>query len=94
MGSAEGVGRRASTHAELEVWKRSSAASMRIFELSKPFPREEMYSLTDQIRRWSRSVTVNITEAWRRFVTICSGVCLIRCIESLLGLTGASRDSQ
>lgn len=66
MGAAEGVGRRATTHAELEVWKRSFAASMRIFELSKAFPREEMYSLTDQIRRSSRSVTVNITEAWRK----------------------------
>lgn len=39
---------------------------MRIFELSKRFPREEMYSLTDQIRRSSRSVCANLAEAWRK----------------------------
>ena len=39
---------------------------MRIFELSKSFPKEETYSLTDQIRRSSRSVCANIAEAWRK----------------------------
>lgn len=39
---------------------------MKVFELSKKFPREEMYSLTDQGRRSSRSVAANITEAWRK----------------------------
>lgn len=39
---------------------------MTVFELSKTFPREEMYSLTDQMRRSSRSVAANITEAWRK----------------------------
>ncbi|MFQ5593085.1 MAG: four helix bundle protein [Anaerolineae bacterium] len=39
---------------------------MRIFEVSKRFPREETYSLTDQIRRASRSVCTNIAEAWRK----------------------------
>jgi four helix bundle protein len=39
---------------------------MAIFELSKKFPREEMYSLADHIRRSSRSVCSNITEAWRK----------------------------
>jgi four helix bundle protein len=39
---------------------------MRIFELSKNFPKEETYSLTDQIRRSSRSVCANIAEAWRK----------------------------
>lgn len=39
---------------------------MAIFELSKTFPREEQYSLTNQIRRSSRSVCSNITEAWRK----------------------------
>ncbi len=39
---------------------------MRIFELSKGFPREETYSLTDQIRRSSRSVCANLAEAWRK----------------------------
>lgn len=37
---------------------------MRIFELSKTFPREETYSLTDQVRRSARSVSTNIAEAW------------------------------
>ena len=39
---------------------------MRIFELTKTFPKEERYSLTDQIRRSSRSVSGNIAEAWRK----------------------------
>ena len=39
---------------------------MKIFELSKSFPKEEKYSLTDQIRRSSRSVSANIAEAWRK----------------------------
>lgn len=39
---------------------------MKIFEVTKTFPREETYSLTDQIRRSSRSVTANIAEAWRK----------------------------
>lgn len=39
---------------------------MQIFEISKSFPKEETYSLTDQIRRSSRSVPANIAEAWRK----------------------------
>jgi len=39
---------------------------MRVFELSKAFPKEETYSLTDQIRRSSRSVCANLAEAWRK----------------------------
>jgi four helix bundle protein len=53
-------------HWELDVYKLSVEAAMRIFELSKKFPKEEMYSLTDQIRRSSRSVSGQIAEAWRR----------------------------
>jgi len=41
-------------------------AAMTIFELSKRFPKEETYSLTDQIRRSSRSVCSNLAEAWRK----------------------------
>ena len=41
-------------------------ASMKLFEISKAFPRVEQYSLTDQIRRSSRSVSANITEAYRK----------------------------
>ena len=55
-----------SSHRELEVWRRAFDASMRIFELSRKFPRDEVYSLTAQIRRSSRSVTTSITEAWRK----------------------------
>lgn len=39
---------------------------MRLFELSKAWPKEERYALTDQIRRSSRSVCANIAEAWRK----------------------------
>ena len=48
------------------VNRMSVEAAMRIFELSKNFPKEETYSLTDQIRRSSRSVSSNIAEAWRK----------------------------
>lgn len=41
-------------------------AAMRIFEVTKQFPREERYSLTDQVRRSSRSVCANLAEAWRK----------------------------
>jgi len=54
------------SHEELEVYRLAFAAACRIFELSKSFPREEIYSLTDQIRRASRSVCTNVSEAWRR----------------------------
>ena len=51
---------------ELRVWKAAMDAAMRIFEVTKRFPPEERYSMTDQIRRSSRSVAANITEAWRK----------------------------
>jgi four helix bundle protein len=54
------------THRDLEVFQRAFAAAMQIFELAKTFPREETYSLTDQIRRSARSVCTNIGEAWRK----------------------------
>ena len=53
-------------HQDLEVYKKAFAAAMRIFDLSKSFPKEEIYSLTDQIRRSSRSVCANLAEAWRK----------------------------
>jgi four helix bundle protein len=53
-------------HWELDVYKLSVEAAMEIFELTKKFPREEMYSLTDQIRRSSRSVSGELAEGWRR----------------------------
>jgi four helix bundle protein len=51
---------------DLEVYQLAMDSAMRIFELSKQFPAEERYSLTDQIRRSSRSVCTNIAEAWRK----------------------------
>jgi four helix bundle protein len=54
------------THRDLIVFQKSFAAGKRIFELSKSFPREEMFSLTDQVHRSSRSVSANIAEAWRK----------------------------
>ncbi len=54
------------SHRDLDVYQLAFDAAMEIFELTKGFPREEIYSLTDQIRRSSRSVCANITEAWRR----------------------------
>lgn len=53
-------------HWQLEVYKLSVDAAMRLFELAKSFPREEMYSLTDQMRRSSRSVSGHVAEGWRR----------------------------
>ena len=54
------------THREFDGYQMAFQAAMEIFELSKRFPREAMYSLTDQIRRSSRSVCANLGEAWRR----------------------------
>ena len=51
---------------ELFAYKKAFELSMQIFELSKNFPKEEKYSLTDQIRRSSRSVCANIAEAYRK----------------------------
>lgn len=60
------MGTKIQTHRDLEVYQKAFAAAMQIFELSKPFPKEEAYSLTDQIRRSSRSVCANLAEAWRK----------------------------
>jgi four helix bundle protein len=57
---------RIKTVRDLKVYKKAFDAAMEIFELSKSFPREELYSLTDQIRRSSRSVCANISEGWRK----------------------------
>lgn len=54
------------THKELNVYNLSFEAGMEVFEISKSFPKEERYSLTDQIRRSSRSVSGNIAEAFRK----------------------------
>lgn len=53
-------------HTELQVYKKAFDVAMAVFEVSKTFPKEETYSLTDQIRRSSRSVCANLAEAWRK----------------------------
>ena len=53
-------------HWQLEVYKLSVNAAMEIFQLSKSFPKEEKYSLTDQIRRSSRSTNICLFEAYRK----------------------------
>jgi four helix bundle protein len=54
------------TFRDLIVYQLSFQLAMEIFELTKTFPKEEKYSLTDQIRRSSRSVSANIAEAWAK----------------------------
>ena len=54
------------SHRELEVYQMAFETAMRVFEVTKRFPLEERYSLTDQIRRSSRSVCANLAEAWRK----------------------------
>ena len=49
---------------ELNVYQRGRVEAKRVFEITKTFPREEKFSLTDQIRRLSRSVNSMIAEAW------------------------------
>jgi len=55
---------------DLIVYQKAYKLAMEIFEITKSFPKEEKYSLTDQIRRSSRSVTSCIAESWakRRYV--------------------------
>jgi four helix bundle protein len=60
------VASKITTLRELKVYQDAFETAMKIFEASKSFPREEVYSLTDQIRRSSRSVCANIAEAWRK----------------------------
>ena len=69
---------------ELEVYKKAYALAMDVFRLSRSFPAEERYALTSQIRRSSRSVSMNLREAWakRRYeahfvskLTDCDGEC-------------------
>ena len=54
------------SHCDLEVFQKAFAAAMELFEISKSYPKEERYSLTDQMRKASRSVCANLAEAWRK----------------------------
>jgi len=56
----------AKSHRDLDVYKMAFEAAFDIYEMTESFPNEEKYSLTDQIRRSSRSVCANIAEAFRK----------------------------
>lgn len=58
------MGNRIESFEDLEVYQLALELQQEIFELTKTFPVEERYSLTDQIRRSSRSIGANISEAW------------------------------
>ena len=51
---------------ELEVYKKGYLLAMEVFQLSKSFPPEEKFALTSQIRRSSRSICLNLREAWAK----------------------------
>jgi four helix bundle protein len=53
-------------HTDLDVYQRSFAVAQKVFELTKSFPKDERFSLVDQIRRSSRSVCSNLAEGWRK----------------------------
>lgn len=55
-----------SGYKDLKVFQLAYKLAMEIFEATKTFPKEERYSLTDQIRKSSRSIPANIAEAWKR----------------------------
>lgn len=54
------------SHKELDVYQLAFGKSMEIFHLTKTLPKDEVYSLTSQIRRSSRSVSANLAEAFRK----------------------------
>ncbi len=54
------------SHKDLKVYHEAYQAALRVHELTKSFPSEEKFALTDQIRRSSRSVCANLAEAWRK----------------------------
>ncbi len=57
---------RINSYKDPRVYQNAMDAAMKVFELTRHFPKEEKYSLVDQIRRSSRSVCANIAEAWRK----------------------------
>lgn len=51
---------------QLDVYRKAFEMAMRVFELTKRFPRDEAFALTSQIRRSSRSICLNLREAWAK----------------------------
>lgn len=66
MGDSERTSEHIRSYKDLRVYQAAIDAAMRIFELTRSFPPEERYSMTDQMRKSSRSVCANIGEAWRK----------------------------
>ncbi len=60
------VGERIQSFRDLRVYQLAVEVQQEIFQLTKKFPKDELYSLTDQIRRASRSIGANIAEAWQK----------------------------
>src|SRR3954463_16176345 len=76
------MGEKIIRHQDLDVYKKAFEAARQIVELSKRFPKEETYSLTDQIRRSSRSVCANLAEGWRKRRYEAAFVCKMTDAES------------
>ncbi len=60
------MGERIESFRDLNVYKLAIELQQEIFEITKRFPKEETYSLTDQVRRSSRSIGANISESWHK----------------------------
>ena len=60
------MGEKIRYHTDLKVYQLAFDSAMQIFEVTKSFPKEEIYSLVNQIRRSSRAVCANLSEAWRK----------------------------
>lgn len=82
------------THEDLVIYQKAFDAAMTIFELSKHFPVEERYSLTDQIRRSSRSVCANFAEAWRKRRYQASFVAKLNDCEAVLKDTASHKAAE
>lgn len=54
------------SYRDLQAYQKAYKLSMQVFETTKTFPKEEKYSLTDQLRRSARSITSNLAEAWAK----------------------------
>jgi len=66
LGAKMSLEKKIQSHRDLEVYRKAFNAAMQIFEITGGFPKQETYSLTDQVRRSSRSVCANLAEAWRK----------------------------
>jgi four helix bundle protein len=77
---------------ELTVYRKSYTLAMRVFEVSRRFPGEEIYALTGQIRRSSRSVSMNLREAWAKRCYPAHFVSKLTDCDGENGETGTSLD--